>query len=69
MTGEINRLTHKSLKARDLAKTNVKAEYKKLGEEFTFLDRPQKSKVGSNEHDKWPIALPLFGVPFDFFTL
>jgi hypothetical protein len=43
-------LTHKSLKVRALAKADVKAEYKKLGEEFALLDRSLKSKVVRNEH-------------------
>ncbi|MGB9148903.1 MAG: hypothetical protein WCB36_01515 [Burkholderiales bacterium] len=42
-------LAHKALKARALAKPNVKIEYKKLEEEFALFDRSLKAKVGRNE--------------------
>ncbi len=41
-------LTRKNLKARALEKAAVKAEHKKLEEEFALLDRCLKAKVRCN---------------------
>lgn len=38
-------LTHKELKARALARTEVKAEYERLEEEFMFLDEFLKARA------------------------
>jgi transcriptional regulator with XRE-family HTH domain len=40
-------LTHKSLKARALAKPGVKAEYERLDEEFALLDQFLKARMAS----------------------
>jgi hypothetical protein len=38
-------LTHKKLKARALERLDVKAEYDRLGEEFSFLDEFLKARA------------------------
>ena len=38
-------LTHKELKARALARVDVKAEYDRIGEEFAFLDEFLKARA------------------------
>jgi len=40
-------LTHKELKARALARTDVRAEYDQLGEEFAFLDEFLKARAAA----------------------
>ncbi len=40
-------LTHKSLKARALAKPGVKAEYERLDEEFALIDQFLKARMAS----------------------
>src|ERR1035437_5622244 len=40
-------LTHKELKARALARTEVKAEYERLKEEFKFLDEFLKARAAA----------------------
>ena len=40
-------LTHKELKARALERTDVKAEYDQLGEEFQFLDEFLKARTAA----------------------
>ena len=45
-------LTHKKLKARALERPDVKAEYDKLGEEFSFLDEFLNNLKKGNEKEK-----------------
>jgi transcriptional regulator with XRE-family HTH domain len=40
-------LTHKELKARALARADVKAEYKRLDKEFSFLDQFLKARAAA----------------------
>ncbi|MBM4338737.1 MAG: helix-turn-helix transcriptional regulator [Deltaproteobacteria bacterium] len=40
-------LTHKELKARALARADVRAEYDRLGEEFVFLDEFLKARAAA----------------------
>lgn len=40
-------LTHKGLKARALARTDVRSEYNQLGEEFAFLDVFLKARAAA----------------------
>lgn len=40
-------LTHKELKARALARADVKAEYNRLAEEFAFLDEFLKARAAA----------------------
>ena len=43
-------LTHKELKARALARVDVKAEYDRIGEEFAFLDEFLKVRADAGNH-------------------